>query len=336
MQDDEQAAESHQAHLSRHTERTQSQVSTRSKTKSQGGRRKPHPMPSHAFARSSPTQQQPYRPAYSLAGNASIAAHGPCYVDPIYYQLNPDYRKPPNRPVWGLAKPLPRVIRRGMRRGEDAGGTLEDEEAEVEQPGSAEVIPQIGLINEQREEAGKEKNSGPDRSIQGRGYGHQPEPKRESATRQFSARTQGTATYSDSGQNGIGRYGSPQEEKDNPMESITQGIDSLNNGNGDIGSRRLDRLPSVKEESHSNLNVQRTVSMSSGQYRESSMDIDLEAGDRIDDWPLDHDEAEQYLIEEKDNHNTWASIRAKFREPLAECLAVRLINRYIFSLLTTI
>jgi aquaglyceroporin related protein len=37
------------------------------------------------------------------------------YVDPGYSQLNPAYDQPVNtRPVWGLAKPLPRVIRPGM------------------------------------------------------------------------------------------------------------------------------------------------------------------------------------------------------------------------------
>lgn len=37
------------------------------------------------------------------------------YVDPGYADLNPAYDQPVNtRPVWGLAKPLPRVIRPGM------------------------------------------------------------------------------------------------------------------------------------------------------------------------------------------------------------------------------
>ncbi|KAF1350653.1 aquaporin-like protein, partial [Delphinella strobiligena] len=37
------------------------------------------------------------------------------YVDPAYAALNPAYVQPTNsRPVWGLAKPLPRVLRPGM------------------------------------------------------------------------------------------------------------------------------------------------------------------------------------------------------------------------------
>lgn len=55
---------------------------------------------------------------FSLAGPAdTIAAknHHEPYVDPGYAELNPAYAQPVNtRPVWGLAKPLPRVVRPGM------------------------------------------------------------------------------------------------------------------------------------------------------------------------------------------------------------------------------
>jgi aquaglyceroporin related protein len=55
---------------------------------------------------------------FSLAGptpvEAAVVANQP-YVDPGYTQLNPAYDQPENiRPVWGLAKPLPRVVRPGM------------------------------------------------------------------------------------------------------------------------------------------------------------------------------------------------------------------------------
>ena len=47
-------------------------------------------------------------------GIDTVAANQP-YVDPGYAQLNPAYDQPVNiRPVWGLAKPLPRVLRPGM------------------------------------------------------------------------------------------------------------------------------------------------------------------------------------------------------------------------------
>jgi len=54
---------------------------------------------------------------FSLAGPPpfeALSANQP-YVDPGYAQLNPAYDQPANmRPVWGLAKPLPHVLRPGM------------------------------------------------------------------------------------------------------------------------------------------------------------------------------------------------------------------------------
>ncbi|KIV86208.1 hypothetical protein PV11_01836 [Exophiala sideris] len=59
---------------------------------------------------------------FSLAGPApldTLAANQP-YVDPGYAQLNPAYDQPVNvRPVWGLAKPLPHVLRPGMVPAQD-------------------------------------------------------------------------------------------------------------------------------------------------------------------------------------------------------------------------
>jgi aquaglyceroporin related protein len=54
---------------------------------------------------------------FSMAGPAPVNTieANQAYVDPGYSQLNPAYDQPVNtRPVWGLAKPLPRVIRPGM------------------------------------------------------------------------------------------------------------------------------------------------------------------------------------------------------------------------------
>lgn len=54
---------------------------------------------------------------FSLAGPPTIDSllANQTYVDPGYVQLNPAYDQPSNtRPVWGLAKPLPHVLRPGM------------------------------------------------------------------------------------------------------------------------------------------------------------------------------------------------------------------------------
>jgi aquaglyceroporin related protein len=61
--------------------------------------------------------------AQSILGDFSLAGPSPVevlssnqpYVDPGYTELNPAYDQPSNsRPVWGLAAPLPRVVRPGM------------------------------------------------------------------------------------------------------------------------------------------------------------------------------------------------------------------------------
>jgi aquaglyceroporin related protein len=41
---------------------------------------------------------------------------GTTYIDPEYQGMNPRYGINNEKPIWGLAKPLPRVVRPGMRR----------------------------------------------------------------------------------------------------------------------------------------------------------------------------------------------------------------------------
>ena len=55
-------------------------------------------------------EEAPRRPQFSLAGNGYSQA--PSYIDPRYHDHNPRYGRQENKPVWGLAKPLPRMVRR--------------------------------------------------------------------------------------------------------------------------------------------------------------------------------------------------------------------------------
>ena len=149
----------------------------------------------------------PARPSFSLMGN-SIHTHGQSYVDPRYYELNPTYEKEDNTPVWGLAKPLPRVVRPGMQRGRDGEEVLEDKRAEREGPGGAEPIPQLGMIDGQRQEAGKDVKDVAD--IEQKGYGHGRVERGESNT---------TAQRVLSENSAVDRYGTPKDEINNPMEA---------------------------------------------------------------------------------------------------------------------
>lgn len=64
---------------------------------------------------------------------------GNVYVDPDYRQLNPRYGRNNEKPIWGLAKPLPRVIRPGMRRGEET----QQKAYGSEPPGQSQPAPEM-------------------------------------------------------------------------------------------------------------------------------------------------------------------------------------------------
>ncbi|KAJ6035016.1 Glycerol uptake facilitator protein [Penicillium canescens] len=68
------------------------------------------------------------------------SAQGPVYLDPEYRSMNPRYGKNNEQPVWGLAKPLPRVVRPGMRRDEHT----QQETYDTKPRGEAEAAPELG------------------------------------------------------------------------------------------------------------------------------------------------------------------------------------------------
>ncbi|CAI7578051.1 unnamed protein product [Penicillium bialowiezense] len=81
-------------------------------------------------------------PSHSVAGPGMMdqPAQGPVYQDPEYQSMNPKYGKNNEKPVWGLAKPLPRVVRPGMRRDQ----TTQQQAYETKPRGEAEPAPELG------------------------------------------------------------------------------------------------------------------------------------------------------------------------------------------------
>lgn len=77
------------------------------------------------------------KPDFSLAGSSApwIPNQGVAYVHPLYQVYNPHYGKNQEGPVWGLAQPLPHVLRDGMRSGEDKKGVVSQN---FSSPGSTE------------------------------------------------------------------------------------------------------------------------------------------------------------------------------------------------------
>ncbi|TVY34930.1 putative membrane protein [Lachnellula subtilissima] len=260
------------------------------------------------------------RPLYSLAGNPTIQPQGQSYVDPKYYEFNPRYQKPENAPVWGLAKPFPRVVRPGMRRGQDGGareqnqtqGVVEDTDAEVEEPGGADTIPQLGMIGEQRRMAGKDSGGRKKINPKEHGYGHQElgEGRNDMASRVRSG-------------NSDGHHMTPKDEKGDPMDDWLAKQPSRNSDHFDeqSGDLPMHRLPSVQEVPSRVPSATTTVSQDFAEGAIPQDAVDLEAGHQSDEWSLGKEEANQYVQEEWEMHNGWASFRARFREPLAECLA---------------
>ncbi|KAM3071793.1 hypothetical protein ACMFMG_009651 [Clarireedia jacksonii] len=260
------------------------------------------------------------RPDYSVAGNARMEHREPRFIEDEYYDFNPNYQKPQDVPLWGLAKPLPRVVRPGMRRGRERGakklGVIEDKDAEHPQPGDAEAIPQVGMIPSQEEDDGKKTKHSPkdSRIREERGYGRPEHRARGPSNRSILTR--------DSGSRNFDRNGTPLDERNDPMEDWRLPVED----GGDLGERRT-TLSDVEESSPrpSNFTLRSDVTTKINEFQEPQdfNDVDLEAGDKFedDDWSLNTEEVEQHIREEKDNFNKWADIRAKFREPLAECLA---------------
>jgi aquaglyceroporin related protein len=293
----------------RETQSTNSQFDTRSCKRQQVPHTRRTSKENARVPRPNQPNPLPKRPQYSLAGNTS-QAHGPSYVDPRYYELNPRYRQLENAPVWGLAKPLPRVVRPGMKRGlPDGQRAVEDKGAQREEPGSAEAIPQLGMIYDQRDDVGKN-NNGERKDVEGRGYGHEGLGRRQSERRPPIAQIGSENSVVD-------RFGTPKDERGNPMEewqcrgaSYKSRIDPFDDQNADLGERRLSTLQEVSS----------SPDIVAAPRDEN--EIDLEAGEKSEDWSLDKQDAEHYAQVAADGHNTWCTIRAKFREPLAECLAV--------------
>lgn len=93
------------------------------------------------------TWSQQQGPTHSLEGNnmapgqPQTAQQGNVYVEPEYRQRNPKYGRENEKPIWGLAKPLPRVVRPGMRRDQKSQPSTQQHEP----PGESSAAPELGV-----------------------------------------------------------------------------------------------------------------------------------------------------------------------------------------------
>jgi len=258
---------------------------------------------SHPHNHERPEAEAPRRPQFSLAGSYAAPAPAPSYIDPEYYELNPRYNQPVDKPIWGLARPLPRVVRtrsrlRSIAPGEGnlaLGGRrlsnlqrLRTSKSIRPLQTNTEAIPQLAKIPSQKADAGG-------------GHHH-----REGAPPLMQTTSKEKASNDASE---FSRYGSPVEEKGDPMNSfrLLPSISRRESGTGDMGESILSKLPTVPEQDSGS----------------SELDLEARAGLNYTDESVAGE-----IMSEDDNDsdyeivNQWSLIRARFREPLAEGLAV--------------
>lgn len=248
---------------------------------------------------------------FTLAGAGNpldtIIANQP-YIDPGYVDLNPAYEVAPNaRPVWGLAKPLPHVIRPGMipTRTEvlqETPGQLRHEKQAQEEfdleAGRVESTVNPGKISSAIKTAQQD--------------------------REFKL----LRTYT--GQSAFGGSSRRRSSVSSApgMQSVTERIGKTDHAEGqsDRASQSINhtirRLASVTEQD----TPEETDHPNDQGWLAADALATTPVEDKVeeDDWIEDPEELKPYDPELDEIHNLhthWSVIRLKFREPLAELLA---------------
>ncbi|THZ03655.1 hypothetical protein D6C93_02897 [Aureobasidium pullulans] len=209
--------------------------------------------------------------------------------------LNPAYDQPGNvRPIWGLADPMPRIIRRGMkpsdqeiqadrpRPGDEDEDILQPTDSQMEQG----IGPKLNLnkIDKNIQDATKERER-----KYAQKYGKKSEPPsemgQESQTQPF----------------GPSQHLAPPQEADEE---------------GELGIPR----PPVNPLNHDRYQDQDNNDEYDEKGDEETDDEDMKV---THDRAVDDHVSTNKIQEEQHNHHTlWAVARTKLREPLAEVLAV--------------
>ncbi|KAM3084623.1 Aquaporin-4 [Clarireedia jacksonii] len=241
---------------------------------------------------------------FSLAGpppvEAAIVPNQP-YVDPGYTQLNPAYDQPENiRPVWGLAKPLPRVVRPGMipTRSEVNAAQQAPPPADVDlEAGRIEPTLKLNRISTQLQNARQQREKN---LLEAHGLA------------------------SPSTQQGL----SNAEPLTAPSQVIEEEPELHKTDDGDVTppERPLDRPASFDGVRSHNSQVDRFPSFGYPDDAASEATQTPGDGDLDGDWIGEEVPLKAYDPNYDDEihnlHTHWSVIRLRFREPLAELLAV--------------
>jgi aquaglyceroporin related protein, other eukaryote len=237
---------------------------------------------------------------FSLAGpppEVVVPANQP-YVDPGYTELNPAYDQPSNiRPVWGLAKPLPRVLRPGMvpsqaevpEQPRDPGPDLGN--VDVEQ-GRIEPTLRLGKISSQLQNARQNREN--------------------QLVQSYSRRGEQAALHLGKSTSGVIPLSPPSEVIDESEDSEDLGPFPSMDGRQRVFSSGGQRRKRPSREGWYPDNAY-SITTEQDEHGDSDLDdlhaIPLKAYEGRDD-------------EVHNLHTHWSVIRLRFREPLAELLAV--------------
>lgn len=256
---------------------------------------------------------------FTLAGQDSTqAAQNQPFVDPAYAALNPAYVQPTNnRPVWGLAKPLPRVLRPGMvpapselnitkpdNESQTSAYPADIDDVERGQPSLRRASTfQTSNLRDQRET----------KLLQRQGTHAASEVSRTSIDEQ-------------SNNNRFTTNSEPFPNMALPTP-IPEGREEEDGGDyfGQVQSHSYSYVPSATRKNANKFN---------SEGRSDTSDVEHE-----DEWPgfLPYDVKMGHPEDEVHNHHThWSVIRTRYREPLAEFTAVSFTSSILSTYATTI
>lgn len=258
---------------------------------------------------------------FTLAGPGNpldtIMANQP-YIDPGYVDLNPAYEAAPNaRPVWGLAKPLPHVVRQGMiptktevlqqAPGQRQHEQRAEEEFDLE-AGRVESTINPSKITSALQAAQQDREFRLLRTYTGQSaFGVGGRGRRRSSVSSAHAAAPRHSYV-------------PERPQQQQLYDTDHLAPSQSQGNSSNGAK----LASVAEQKTPDEDEHRNEK---GWMAEDTLAVtpvgDGSMGD--DDWVEDPDDLKPYDPELDEIHNLhthWSVIRLQFREPLAELLAV--------------
>ncbi|KUI63884.1 hypothetical protein VM1G_10637 [Cytospora mali] len=243
---------------------------------------------------------------FTLAGPGNpldtIVANQP-YVDPGYLDLNPAYEQAPNsRPVWGLAKPLPHVVRPGMI------------------PTRTEILEQTPGQMQHEQQATEEFDLEAGR-VESTMNPHKISSALQAAQQDREFRL--IRTYTGQSNIGGGARRKASVSSGQGRQSVSENTGKPDKAEPEQATQRA-RRQSVTIKELSSVAEQPTPDENN-----TSNDVEyfpeLEQEKLDDDWIEDPGQLNPFDPELDEIHNLhthWSVIRLKFREPLAELLAV--------------